>query len=170
MAPLSTKIALLGFLTATAASDYWSDRCTTINQRKSWAALKDDEKLEYIRAEKCLMESNPINDSDPSYISNEYGTIQNIWDQLSHTHMVESNHIHHTGQFLPWHRYFVRVHEMLLQTQCNYTGAQPYWDETGDTESYQGHMGDSPVWDATTGFGGNGTGSQSPHPTGSDVR
>ncbi|KAK8252232.1 amino acid transporter [Phyllosticta capitalensis] len=161
MAPLSAKVALLGLLAAphvAAASDYWSERCTTINQRKSWAALTDDEKSEYIRAEKCLMESDPINDNDSSYINNEYGTIQNIWDQFHYTHIVEGNYIHYTGQFLPWHRYYVRVHEVLLQTQCNYTGAHPYWDETGDTESYQGHMGDSPIWDATTGFGGNGTG------------
>lgn len=30
------------------------------------------------------------------------------------------------GQFLPWHRYYMYLHEYLLRTECNYTGAQPY--------------------------------------------
>lgn len=29
------------------------------------------------------------------------------------------------GQFLPYHRLFVRGHEHALQTECGYKGAQP---------------------------------------------
>ena len=38
--------------------------------------------------------------------------------------------IHFTGLFLPWHRAFVNDFERELRTECNYKGAQPYWDWT----------------------------------------
>lgn len=50
----------------------------------------------------------------------------------------------------------MRVHELLLQTRCNFTGSQPYWDELVDVEA--GPVQDSPVFDPATGLGGNGTG------------
>lgn len=89
-----------------------------------------------------------------------YGTVKTIWDQIMLTHVKEGNQIHYTGQFLPWHRYYVRMHELLLQNQCNYTGAHPYWDETADLENYPGAMQESPIWDPNTGFGGNGSASK----------
>jgi tyrosinase len=55
------------------------------------------------------------------------------------------------GAFLPWHRLFMRAHEYLLQTECSYTGAQPYWDELADSESAL--LNESSVFDVTTGFG-----------------
>lgn len=32
---------------------------------------------------------------------------------------------HTQGAFLPFHRYFVTVHEHLLRAECNYTGPLP---------------------------------------------
>lgn len=55
---------------------------------------------------------------------------------------------------MPFHRYFVHAHEQLLRTECNYQGAQPYWDETHDAGNFSG----SSVLDPITGFGGNGQG------------
>lgn len=58
----------------------------------------------------------------------------------------------------------MRVHELLLQTECGYTGAQPYWDEQADYKAIEAGtigFGDSAVFDPDTGFGGNGTGSDS---------
>lgn len=48
----------------------------------------------------------------------------------------------------------MRAHELLLQTECNYTGAQPYWEEVLDVSA----LNASSVFDPTTGFGGNGAG------------
>lgn len=45
----------------------------------------------------------------------------------------------------------MRVHEIYLQTECGYTGAQPYWDEMADAEG--GPLNQSSVFDPTTGFG-----------------
>lgn len=48
------------------------------------------------------------------------------------------------------------AHEHQLRTVCNYTGGQPYWEEVLDTTNSSLQMGDSPIFDSETGFGGNG--------------
>lgn len=48
----------------------------------------------------------------------------------------------------------MRAHELLLQNECNYTGAQPYWEESLDVTA----LNESSVFDPDTGFGGNGVG------------
>lgn len=104
--------------------------------------------LEYIQAELCLQ-------NQPEELG--VNGALNLWDDIQWTHIIQSNFIHGSGQFLPWHRYFVRVHEYLLQTRCNYQGSQPYWPELTDSETAP--LQDAPVFDPVTGFGGNGTGS-----------
>ncbi|KAJ4178101.1 hypothetical protein NW755_013440 [Fusarium falciforme] len=56
------------------------------------------------------------------------------------------------GAFLPWNRYYMRVHEYLLQSECGYKGGQPYWDEVRDLEA----LNESVVFDPDTGFRGQG--------------
>lgn len=75
----------------------------------------------------------------------------NRWDEMMYGHIVQSNIIHGVGAFLPWHRLYMRAHEIILQTECNYTGAQPYWDELSDTET--GTLEECSILDADTGFG-----------------
>lgn len=80
------------------------------------------------------------------------------WDELQWVHIVQSNVIHGVGQFLPWHRAYMTLHEKLLQTECNYTGAQPYWDWTKDASS-NGSLSASPVFGSDDlSFGSNGQG------------
>ena len=77
------------------------------------------------------------------------------------------------GAFLPWHRYYVTIHEHLIRTECNYTGPTPYvvdhhlhydvvvliimghryWNEPAD----YGAFFESVLFDHDTGFGGTGT-------------
>lgn len=45
----------------------------------------------------------------------------------------------------------VRVHEVYLQSECGYTGAQPCWDEMADAEG--GPLNQSAVFDRVTRFG-----------------
>ena len=42
----------------------------------------------------------------------------------------------------------------MLATECNYTGAQPYWDESLDADDWESSI----LFDPDTGFGGNGVG------------
>lgn len=62
--------------------------------------------------------------------------------------------IHDVGVFLPWHRLAVWNYESTLRLECNYTGAQPYWDYQLDTPENGGHFNSSPV---LLDFGGLGT-------------
>ncbi|KAI1260053.1 amino acid transporter [Xylariaceae sp. FL1019] len=101
--------------------------CTRANQRKAWHTLTNDEKSEYLRAEKCLIAS-------PAKGGIVDGAVTR-WDELHWVHITQSNVIHGVGDFLPWHRLYMRVHERLLQEECNYTGAQPYWDEQRDADA-----------------------------------
>lgn len=38
--------------------------------------------------------------------------------------------VHHTGRFLPWHRWYVNAYEQALTAKCGYRGVSPYWDWT----------------------------------------
>lgn len=58
--------------------------------------------------------------------------------------------------FLPWHRLFLRLQEMLLQNECGYKGALPYWDEQRDLEVL-GSIENASVWGSDEfSFGTNG--------------
>lgn len=118
-------------------------------------ALTDVEKKAYIDAELCLQSSAPR-----SGIKNA----QTRWDELQYIHIAQTNMVHDVGAFLPWHRLYMRVHEQLLQSECGYAGAQPYWDEQADYAAIEAGsigLGGSAVFDPDTGFGGNGTGADS---------
>lgn len=117
--------------------------CSEVHQRKAWHNLSDDEKSAYIEAELCLINS-PAKDGLP------YSKTR--WDELTYSHAIQTNWIHDVGSFLPWHRYFMWTHEKLLRDECNYTGYQPYWEESLDS----GNISASVVFDPVTGFGGEG--------------
>lgn len=172
----SNKAILSGLLVAFSCTQAHlvprqdTETCTSLNRRKSWCvscsnpglntsadlhsrtALTSEEKQAYIEAELCLIDSPP-----------KTGTIEGAitrWDELHYSHIVQTNVVHDTGSFLPWHRLYMRAHEILLQTECNYTGAQPYWDELSTTEDIAAGItfNESAVFDPDTGFGGTGTG------------
>ncbi|KAL4757816.1 tyrosinase family protein [Aspergillus foveolatus] len=123
-------------------------KCTSLNRRKSWNTLTRVEKTEYLQAERCLMNHAPI-------VGNVKDA-KNLWDELHDLHISQGNYVHYVGHFLPWHRYLVRAHEVLLQTLCGYKGAHPYWDEVTDYEA--GPLQRSSIFDPVVGFGGNGFG------------
>jgi tyrosinase len=52
-------------------------------------------------------------------------------------------------------RYTVWAYETALIDECDYKGAQPYWDWTLDTPEFGRHFNESPVFDPVLGFGGN---------------
>lgn len=51
---------------------------------------------------------------------------KNRWDEFDFVHIHLGNLIQDSGQFLPFHRWYVKVLELALQEECNYTGAFPY--------------------------------------------
>ncbi|CAG9953082.1 unnamed protein product [Clonostachys rosea f. rosea IK726] len=131
-------------LLAAEASAAWNGTCDKKSQRKAWHRMSVDERKEYIDAELCLMERPPIAGIEGA---------QNLWDELQFAHITQSNIIHNVGAFFPWHRYYMRVHEYLLQTECGYKGGQPYWEQVRDVDNFAGSV----VFDPVTGFGGEGS-------------
>ncbi|KAL1855304.1 hypothetical protein Daus18300_011121 [Diaporthe australafricana] len=136
-------------LVALASLSLAAADCTDPVQRKNFTSLTNDEKLAWLDAEVCLTTHE-----------SRFGLFDaatTLWDEQQYLHLVMSNYIHGVGQFLPWHRYYVKMHEYLLQTYCNYTGGMPYWDEAVDAEN----ITLSAVWDAVYGIGGDGNSSAS---------
>ena len=115
--------------------------CRSPRSRVEWRSLRDSQKHAYIDAVQCLR-------STPSVLS----LPQSLYDDFPYVHMHVGNSTHDTAGFLPWHRYFVHLYETALRDRCNYTGAMVYWDWTLDWADFS----QSPVWDAETGFGGDG--------------
>ncbi|KAK7953497.1 Tyrosinase ustQ [Apiospora saccharicola] len=133
------KITSLAALLLAAASSVSSD-CTNPSVRKAWTALTDNEKKDFLQAEVCLMET-------PS--KTRYAGSISRWDELQALHVAQVQYIHTTGSFLPWHRYFITVHEAILRSDCGYKGVIP--------GSGRGPLYASSIFDAETGFGSNKT-------------
>jgi tyrosinase len=69
------------------------------------------------------------------------------------THINQTLHIHYTGNFLSWHRYYVWIYEKSLREECGYTGYQPYWEWS----KYVAAPQDNPMLDgSSTSLSGNG--------------
>ncbi|KAF7856954.1 hypothetical protein EAF04_009714 [Stromatinia cepivora] len=115
--------------------------CYSPAVRHEWRDLNQGEQANYIDAVKCL--------STHASVLNLKGT----WhDDFSWIHRHIGLTTHFSAAFLAWHRYFIHVYETVLKKQCNYHGNLPYWDWSLDSSDLYA----SPVWDNTTGFGGNG--------------
>ncbi|KAH7374685.1 monooxygenase [Plectosphaerella cucumerina] len=128
--------------------------CTDPVVRKEWRELTDGEKAEYIRAAVCLR-------GLPKAKYAEIDAVTTRLDDLVWTHFSLNSEIHFVANFLPWHRWYVQLHEDLLRTECGYKGVQPYWDWSIDADKVD--VPNSAVFDPVTGFGGDGK------KTGSDV-
>ncbi|KAL0567485.1 hypothetical protein V5O48_014510 [Marasmius crinis-equi] len=115
-------IALVGAVPLNSAP---SSPCTSaLSQRQDWRALNNTQKLEYIDAVKFL-QSLP----STGLIKKEAKT---RYEDFAASHIALADEIHLVGQFLPWHRYFLRLYEKALQEECGYRGMNPYWNWTLD--------------------------------------
>jgi len=127
--------------------------------RREWRSLAPRERAAWIDAVKCL-NNLPHNSSLVPTFNTSYTVIPPVntsgsfYDDFVYVHMDLSPIIHFTGQFLPWHRAYVKDFESALQEKCGYKGTQPYWDWTLDSSNFQ----NSTFWDpdAASGVGGWG--------------
>ncbi|KAI0412994.1 amino acid transporter [Xylaria grammica] len=118
--------------------------CSEIRQRVPWTSLTDNEKAAYIQADLCLINS-------PSKSGFEGAVTR--WDDIQYPHVYQTVWAHGTGQFLPFHRYYMTVHERLVRDECGYTGNMPYWDEIAEIDD----ITTSALWgDDDSHFGSNG--------------
>ncbi|KAF2634875.1 Di-copper centre-containing protein [Massarina eburnea CBS 473.64] len=142
-----TSLSIIAALLAQTATSAPVQRaeCTTKSQRKAWHTLTTDEKHAYIEAEQCLMSLPP-----------KFGLLgpSSRFDEFVTLHVMVAPEYHFTGSFLPYHRLMVQNHFLALRDECNYKGAQPYWNETLDAGNFKASV----VLDPETGFGGDGGG------------
>ncbi|KAF5519311.1 Tyrosinase ustQ [Colletotrichum aenigma] len=138
IAAFSSLLALANGLTIKRQS------CSNPSTRVEWRDLHDDQKSSYIEAVKCLKDT-------PSRLSSDSGSAS-LYDDFANVHRQLDSGIHFVSSFLPWHRWFLWLFEQALQNDCNYDSTIPYWDWTLDYAA--GAF--SPVFDADTGFGGDG--------------
>ncbi|KAK0391997.1 hypothetical protein NLU13_1495 [Sarocladium strictum] len=148
-------ILLLGVGAVTEAAPFLAatSNCTSPKQRPEWRTLSDGQKAAYLTAQVCVLKS-------PQKLNRLPGA-KTRWDELVSLHQIHALQIHTTGQFLPYHRYFLHVHEQLL-SECGYDGVLPYWDETQDA----GAFSKSSIFDPELGFGGSGSGAANCLPNG----
>ncbi|KAH6885347.1 hypothetical protein B0T10DRAFT_530949 [Thelonectria olida] len=85
-------------------------------------SLSKSERLDYIKAVKCLQK---LPSRTPAHVS---AGARSRFDDFVVTHIQQTLTIHYTGNFMPWHRWFVYQYEKALREECGYEGYQPYWD------------------------------------------
>lgn len=132
-----------GHNVTTGPTDEASGSPARCPKRREWRTLSANEQQDYISAVLCLR-------SQPSVLAPESNkTSYDDWPWI-HSHV--GYYTHNSAPFLPWHRYFLHLYETTLRNQCDYKGSLVYWDWTLDSEALE----NSPVFDPTTGFGGDG--------------
>lgn len=112
--------------------------------RQEWRALSLEDKDGYITALRCLRSLPPQLSHMPPNASS--------YSDFPYIHAHIGYRTHNSASFLPWHRYFLHLYEQRLRSECGYAGGIPYWDWTKDADD----LAKSPVFDAQSGFGGNG--------------
>jgi tyrosinase len=108
-------------------SDGLTNRQSTCNKdrvavRKEYGNLSKDERIEYIRAVKCILKA-------PSKLpTGMYPGAKSRYDDFTVVHMNMTPTVHATANFMHWHRFYIFAYETALRTECNYKGYQPYWE------------------------------------------
>jgi tyrosinase len=132
--------------------------CKKPKVRREWRKLSKGERGEWIRAVNCLAtlphdpRLTPLLPANVSLIP-PIDKSSSFYDDFVYMHMDLNFDVHFTGQFLPWHRYYVQFFEDALVKKCGYKGASPYWDWTLDAHDF----GNSDFWDDSP-FGVGGWG------------
>ncbi|KAK4541121.1 hypothetical protein LTR36_008346 [Oleoguttula mirabilis] len=111
--------------------------------RREWRTLTGEEQQSYISAVLCVR-------TQPSTLAP--ASNKTAYDDFPWIHSHVGYYTHNSAPFLPWHRYFLHIYESTLRESCGYRGSLVYWDWTLDSDALER----SPVFDADTGFGGDG--------------
>ncbi|KAK7692790.1 hypothetical protein QCA50_004423 [Cerrena zonata] len=118
----------------------YAAQCIKPSVRKEWRSLSMLEKTKWIQAVKCLTTFPHTDALKPSVNPSDIppvNTSSTYYDDFVYIHMDLNTHIHSTGLFLPWHRWYVAVYETALKEKCGFTGVSPYWNWTMDAGDFQ---------------------------------
>jgi len=140
---LRTSQALGSEHQASRLSNSSATKTSNCPRRREWRTLTVEEQQDYLSAILCLR-------TQPSALTPNSN--KTAYDDFPWIHSHVGYYTHNSAPFLPWHRYFLHIYERTLRDRCGYQGSLVYWDWTLDSETLEL----SPVFDAATGFGGDG--------------
>lgn len=89
-------------------------------QRQEWRSMSKAAQLNYVKAVQCLHTKPAAKNILNTKVLSDSFTAAHV---TLATDPKLGDTIHVVGQFLPWHRWFVSVHEINLRALCNYQGA-----------------------------------------------
>ena len=115
---------------------FWPSRshdqgfCQQLAVRREWRTLSSSERLEYLRAVKCLssISSSVCNGTlhdEFAYIHRQIGEYCTSTSHKSSNAKALTSEAHEAAAFLPWHRYFIHLYEQTLKQRCQYAGTLP---------------------------------------------
>ncbi|KAK4182224.1 putative tyrosinase [Podospora australis] len=115
--------------------------------RREYGSLSIAERQAYVNAVLCL-QSKPAR--TPASVA---PGAKSRFDDFVVTHIQQTLNIHYSGNFQPWHRWFIYQYEKALRDECGYNGYLPYWD----WPKYATSPETSPLFDGSpTSLSGNG--------------
>jgi tyrosinase len=79
--------------------------------------ISNTQRAAYLKANQCILKSPPKAGRLP--------WAKTRWDEFAGLHQIMALQIHSTGNFLPYHRYFLHILKALL-AECGYNDTLPY--------------------------------------------
>ncbi|KAJ7150509.1 Di-copper centre-containing protein [Mycena crocata] len=125
MPPLSLCLVFISLLVLGISSE----KCAHPSVRKEWRTLSRQDRGQWITAVTDTSTGNPGNIAP-------YNASGSLFDDIVYAHMDLNHHIHITGLFFPWHRWYVYGFDAALRNRCGYRGPSPYWDWTQDASDF----------------------------------
>ncbi|KAJ7091863.1 Di-copper centre-containing protein [Mycena belliarum] len=122
-------------------------KCSHPAVRKEWRSLPHKERADWITAVNCLAKLphdrmfkpsvNPPDIAPYNASGSLFDGIGSLTQTLNSLAKILFMHtwIHYTGQFLPWHRWYINTFDQALRSRCGYRGSSPYWDWTKGSPS-----------------------------------
>lgn len=105
-----------------------SRSCSNPTVRKEWRQLNASEKSNYISAVKCL-QKHPSKTTGVGRLSDDFPWLHRRVNKYSRSRpgkrLTNSNAVHQSALFLPWHRYLLHLYEEYLRQLCKYSGPLP---------------------------------------------
>jgi hypothetical protein len=78
--------------------------------------ISNTQKAAYLKANQCILKAAPKQGRMP--------WAKTRWDEFAGLHQIMALQIHSTGNFLPYHRYFLHILKALL-AECGYNDTLP---------------------------------------------
>jgi len=118
--------------------------CQNPRVRVEWDYMADGDKQNFVSAIQCLM-------NRPSQMT--WANSRSRYEDFVALHQHLTPNVHGNAKFLIWHRYFLWTFEDVLRSECGFSSAFPWWDETRYAGNFCGSSVFSSQWFGTCNAG-----------------